>query len=243
MLKWIFTAAGLIIAAGLFFAFKYGVAPRPIPLIKPTKVESLEEAGVLVVRRMRQDIIQNNVILAGSLPLFADYPLFWQGFVLGARDGGGKVDKVFFSEELSLFRESQVIPNEKASISQLKQMLEQTSSFSERILFYVPSTESSHLNPESFSKIFDKKKIKKISITLHPFQANKRNKYFESLKCENKEKSFLGQLDCLGKDVTLFGSRKDLESDQNYVALYRYGLSDYVAFWYRAMKKTTAKEN
>lgn len=236
MLKWTLLGASLVVTAGLFLALKYGVAPRPIPLIKPSEVSSLEEAGVLVYRRMRQNIRESQVILAGSLPIFADYPEFWQGFVLAAREDKAGIEKIFTTTDLNLFKESQLFSKTFMSLEEMQNMVGSSMALTRRTLFYVPSTESSHVNGQSLSKLFDKKRVNKVSITLHKFHTNKNNHSFEKLNCENKKNSFLHRLDCLGRGVTIYGSRKKLNAKKSYVALYRYGLSDYVAFWHMAEK-------
>lgn len=230
MLKIIFPIGGLLIAAGLFFALKYGVAPRAIPLIKATEVQTLEQAGVLVYRRLRQEIRSGKLIIAGSLPGEMAYERFWQGFVLGTQSDGAAIGKVISVSGMVPFAEANVMPYEEDSI---EKVMDEASVTNENIrrLFYLPTPMMTHLMPESLSKKLDKNKIKNITIALHTFPATKEQARKD---CPAKtEEALLKQLDCLALKVLHNNYRIEVDPNKKYITLYRYGLNDYIAFWYQ----------
>jgi hypothetical protein len=224
--KWIFITAGAVVLLSLFLTVRYGIGPRPIPLIKPTAVESIESAGVLVYRRMRQDVRSQQFILAGGLPLFAHFERFWQGFFLGAQNDGAPFAKIVTTKGMPLFQEASVVKNEVVENPKAN------STEKDRVLYYLPSTETSHLNANSFSKRLDEQRQSKVSITLHPFLITKQQNLNLGISCDEPDASFLRQLDCLAVRVSQQTYRKKLDPQKNYVALYRFGRSDYIAFWY-----------
>lgn len=240
MIKWIFGVLGLIVTAGLLATIYFGIGPKPIPLIKPTSVETIESAGVLVYRRMRQDIRATPAILAGGLPTLKNYQDFWQGFYLGAREDGIQFDRVVTLDQMTLFQEAQTLPVQV--VASLEELI--SAETSKKQLYYLPSTETSHLNEASFSKKMDNERRKKISITLHSFFINKEQVAKANLGCENEAShGFFQKLNCLGVRVSQQVYRKKLDPSKNYVALYRFGQSDYVAFWYEGIPSTATTQS
>ena len=55
------------------------------------------------------------------------------------------------------------------------------------------------------------------------------------IQCGKKEQPFMVALDCLAQKVTQQHYRKKLDITKNYIALYRFGRSDYIAFWYEEL--------
>ncbi len=232
--KWIFAVAGLMVIASLFFALKYGVAPRAVPLIKATAVDSLEEAGVLVYRRLRQDIRAQKIIIAGSLPGQMSYEKFWQGFVLGAQNDGANISKVLAVSGMVPFRESRVMRYEEVSLDSIisRALKRDSKKANGRQLFYLPTTVMSHLNHKGLSESLDQAQVSRVSIALHTFPATSEQ---ISVSCPAKsEESFLKKMDCLGAKVTHDNYRKKVDPTKKYITLYRYGRFDYIAFWYQA---------
>ncbi|MCB0407865.1 MAG: hypothetical protein KDD34_06650 [Bdellovibrionales bacterium] len=230
-MKWVFTAATAVIVLTLFFAFKFGMKPRPQPLINPTEVKNLKEAGVLVYRRLRQDVRSVPTLAAGSLPMIPDYQNFWQGFILGAQNDGAKFHKILTIPGMSLFQEASIIPTEVTSLEAFQNWVPQTN---EKTFLYLPTTEVTHINKNGLIKSFESRKQRTYAITLHKFFASKKQLSQQSLSCEDiNSASMLQQLDCLAEQVTRSQFRKKLDTNKNYIALYRYGIADYVAFWYQ----------
>ena len=231
MIKWIFAVAGLLVATGLFFALRYGVAPRAVPLIKATSVGSLEEAGILVYRRLRQEIRSQKTLIAGSLPGQFRYERFWQGFVLGTQSDGAAIGKVVTVPGMVPFRESQVMNYSEDTLEEVMQQALNPDKKDSRKLFYLPTTVVSHLNKDSLSEKMDQARVKRVSIALHTFPATKKQ---IKVECPSKpEDSFLKKMDCLAVKVTQDNYRKKVDPNKKYITLYRYGQFDYIAFWYQ----------
>lgn len=234
MIKWIFTVAGLLVAAGLFLALKYGVAPRAVPLIKATAVKSLEEAGVLVYRRLRQDIRAQKIIVAGSLPGQMSYEKFWQGFVLGAQSDGAGISQVLGVSGMIPFREAQVMTYKELPLDLIFSSAIDAKNALNRQLYYLPTPVMSHLIKGGLSEKMDQARTPRVSIALHTFRAKKEQIL---VSCPSiSEDSFLKKMDCLSAKVTHDNYRKKLNPTKRYITLYRYGKFDYIAFWYQPPK-------
>lgn len=232
-IKIVFAVAFVAVSLGLFFSLRYGVAPRPVPLIKATEVSSIKEAGVLSYRRMRQEVRSKNIVVAGLNPLVPNYVDFWQGFVLASRDDGSRYDKVLTSPELPLFLESKVMEIEESD--DLIQTGLGLNSKETKTLLYTDFNSSTHLNDESLSSAFEKVQKDAVIITQHRFWPTREMTKGAALNCDdqNPPEDVFAKLDCLAEFVSRQHFRKNLDPSKSYVALYRFGRQDYVVFYHQ----------
>ncbi len=92
-LLWIFCA--LFISTGVYFTIRYGLRPKPIPVMNPTEFEDPQQIGAVIYKRLRQNIIPERVIVLGSSADLKDYPGVWTGFLKTAIADKIKID-VFY---------------------------------------------------------------------------------------------------------------------------------------------------
>ncbi|MEO0335213.1 MAG: hypothetical protein AAF202_02395 [Pseudomonadota bacterium] len=223
----------LVVSASLYLSVRYGVAPRAIPLIKPTEVESIQAAGVLAYRRMRQDLRASSLLVTGSLPLIPNYEQFWQGFHLAANADNAKYVEVFYSLGLKLFPEAGLVETQETQDLYFKDL--DSLRKQGRSLIYTHSLLSSHFVQEGLSQQLEQSKTKAMVITLHPFLVTREQVKAKNNKCEAMQESasVIYKLDCIAEKVSRLHFKKKLDPSKNYVALFRYGQQDYVAFYYQ----------
>jgi len=231
-LKIVFALAFFGVGLGLYFSIRYGIAPKPVPLIKATEVSSLTEAGVLAYKRMRQENRATNVIVAGVSPFVVGYQEFWQGWVLAAREDDSGFDQIMTTPGARLFREAQVM-NQKEYEDKDTQTL--MSDKKQRYLVYTNFNQSSHLNDNGLSQMFESKRRKAVLLTQHRFWPFREKVDELGLNCEGdgQNKDLRLGLDCLAEFVSRQHFRKNLDPSKSYLALYRFGRQDYIIFHYQ----------
>lgn len=222
----------VIVSASLYLSLRYGVAPRAIPLIKPTEVSSITSAGVLAYRRMRQDLRANSLLITGSLPLVFDYEQFWQGFHLAANKDQAKYLEIFYSHGLELFKESGLVEaheTQELYFKDLRSLITKP-----RSLIYTHSLMSSHFAEDGLSAQLESEQKPAVLITLHPFLVTRDQIKRKNNRCDQmpEDASVISKLDCVAEKVSIQSYKKKLDPTKSYIALYRYGRQDYVAFFY-----------
>jgi hypothetical protein len=228
-------AVGLIVVSlSLYLSVSIGVAPRPIPLIKPTEVDSIAAAGVLVYRRMRQDLRSHSLLVSGSLPIVSNYEEFWQGFHLAANQDQAKYLEVFHSIGMKLYKESGLVKVQETQDLYFKDLNSLITK--PRSVIYTHSLLSSHFAEQGLSAQLAEDEQPAVLITLHPFSVTRPQVKAKNNRCDEilDNASVMSKLDCIAEKVSVLNYKKKLDPTKNYIALYRYGRQDYVAFYYAA---------
>ena len=236
LLKVLIVLGLIVVSVSLYLSVRYGVAPRAIPLIKPTEVESIQSAGVLAYRRMRQDLRASSLMVSGSLPLIAGYESFWQGFHLAANEDKAQYNEIFYTHGLKLFKESGLVDSQEIQELYTKDLPSLITK--PRSLVYTHSLISSHFAEQGLSSQLEKEKTKAVLITLHPFLVTRDQVKKKNNRCDEmpEDASVISKLDCVAERVSRQSYKKNLDPSKSYVALYRYGRQDYVAFYYQGQQ-------
>lgn len=98
MKRWLWFILALLISTGTYFTIRYGLRPKPIPILNPTSFENLEQVGAVIYRRLRQEILNERLILLGSSAEITGFEELWNGFLKTAVADKIKID-VFFQRE------------------------------------------------------------------------------------------------------------------------------------------------
>src|SRR5262245_22285128 len=90
---WILLA--LALSTGVYFTIRYGLRPKPIPILNVTEFSNGEQIGAVIYRRLRQNIRQERLVVLGSLPELAVSADVWNGFLKTAVEDKVRVDAFF----------------------------------------------------------------------------------------------------------------------------------------------------
>ncbi len=78
-LYWIFL--GILVVVGITLSVYFGIAPRPVPKIKPSQVETPERLGEAVSQRLWGELKDSPLIFLGVDPEKPDDMKVWKGFL------------------------------------------------------------------------------------------------------------------------------------------------------------------
>lgn len=98
--RWLWLFLSLLISTGVYFTIRYGLRPKPIPVMKVTEFSSAPEIGAVIYRRLRQEIRGERVLFLGSTSELQNYADVWTGLLKTALGDGVQVSVLFQREGL-----------------------------------------------------------------------------------------------------------------------------------------------
>ena len=159
-MRWVWVVIALSLSSTVYLTIRYGLRPKPIPVMNPTEFQEFREIGVVVYKRLRQHIRAERLVVLGSSDEIANSSSIWTGFVEAAlaeneklvafvREGlpsilpaGSQVEVVQFTEEQSVNGE-------------LLQLIGQRLKRGQLVVVHARTLEATHLAPRSLSKRLD----------------------------------------------------------------------------------------
>src|SRR4051812_29027396 len=81
MSRWFWIAASVLISTLIYFTIRYGLSPKPIPVMNLTQFQNEEQIGADLYRRLRQNIRQERLLVLGSSADIPQIQSLWTGFL------------------------------------------------------------------------------------------------------------------------------------------------------------------
>ena len=227
----------LVVSFGLYFSLKWGLKPKPIPQINPSRFELREQIGAVVYRRLRPALRQEKMVVLGSAPWIRDYEHIWNGFIGAAREDNWKIDLLYEDPSLrpikafsGLERKNLSWPEpEPALAAELKQHLQ----FGHLVIIHTTFNHSAHRTESSLSKELETSlKRPWTAISMLGFAVNADELLQIQPKCE-AEMAPVTRNDyvaCAATRISRANFRKRLATDQLWGAMDRHGLKDYFLY-------------
>lgn len=97
MSRWLWIFLAVLISTGVYFTIRYGLRPKPIPVLNPTEFQQLKQIGVVLYKRLHQNIRTERLVILGSGEDVKDYDQIWSGLSESALADKEKL--VFFVRE------------------------------------------------------------------------------------------------------------------------------------------------
>ncbi len=97
MSRWMWIVLAVVISTGVYFTIRYGLRPKPVPVLNPTQFTQLNEIGVVLYKRLYQSIRTERMVVLGSSEEVKDYEQVWTGLAASALADKEKL--VFFVRE------------------------------------------------------------------------------------------------------------------------------------------------
>ncbi|MGE4130192.1 MAG: hypothetical protein AB7F86_01065 [Bdellovibrionales bacterium] len=85
MTRWLWILVAIAVSTSVYFTIRYGLRPKPIPVLNPTKFENLQQIGIVIYNRLRQNIRAERIVLLGSSEDVKNYTEVWTGLIEAAR--------------------------------------------------------------------------------------------------------------------------------------------------------------
>lgn len=238
MPKWMWVALALGVSSGIYFSIRYGLRPKPIPLLNPSNFERPDQIGVVTYKALRPSLRQERVLVLGSTQLISGYESIWDGFVRAAVADGVKIDSVFERADLnmpealknSLVHSVTAVELESpAFVNDVKNAYQR----GEMALIHILSLEATHLIAGTVTnRLQALPELPVVSISMLPMAV--RQEDFEQLQphCVDPRRENIGEarLWCEASRISRIYLRKHLSTDKWVAAIERHGFKEYLLF-------------
>ena len=74
----------MVVSSGIYLTIRYGLRPKPIPVLNPTSFAQLKQIGVVIYKRLHQNVRAERLVVLGSDQAVKDYDQVWSGFTESA---------------------------------------------------------------------------------------------------------------------------------------------------------------
>src|SRR5579872_4491460 len=99
MKRWIWFAVSIFISTSVYFTIRYGLRPKPIPVMNASEFERPEQIGAVIYKRLYEEVGSERVLLLGSdKAIVQPSASMWTGFLLTARAAHTAVSVIFQRE-------------------------------------------------------------------------------------------------------------------------------------------------
>lgn len=234
MQRWLWFLVAALISTGVYFTIRYGLRPKPIPVMNPTEFANLEQIGAVVYKRLRHDIRAERIVLLGSAQDISDDFKIWEGFLKAAAADKEKV--VFFPRghiptvtenagwETVPFSETPEKGNQLAQI-------EARVKAGQLIVVHGQTNEVSHLINGSLSRQIDRAvQHPVLSISSLRLALKQEDRDSLATKCLDATEDGENKLSCAGQKVARKYLRKNLDPTKIWAVMERHGLKEYLIF-------------
>ena len=223
MPRWIWIAIAFCLSTTVYFTIRYGLRPKPVPVMNPTHFENPGQIGVVIYKRLRQNVRADQLVVLGSSNGEQEEDAkIWDGFNKEAAAEGAIVETIKMndvgSDKDALFK--RVDDGLKARKLVVVRGLTQ---------------EVSHLTENSLSRQLDRqRKHPVLAISILRLAINKADADDLQTQCLDTEtESGQRKLDCAAQKVARKYLKRKLEADKLWAVMERHGLKEYLVFIHR----------
>jgi hypothetical protein len=235
MKRWIWILVSVSLSTAVYFVIRYGLRPKPIPVMTATSFERLNQIGAVVYRRLRQPVRAARLVLLGSSGEIQGDEMVWDGFLRAAAADKEKI--VYFTRtgrpavpadpawEAVSFDESAV--TDGSLIDTIKKRMKA----GRLILIHDDSREVTHLVRGSLSHRLERMAqhpLLSISTLRLALEAPKGDA--APSPCLSDDIADTQRLDCAAAKVARIYRRKNLDPARIWAVIERDGLKEYLVF-------------
>jgi hypothetical protein len=206
----------------MYFTVRYGLRPKPIPVMNPTQFENPEQIGVVVYKRLRQNVRADRVIVLGASPGMEEDNLIWLGFEKAA-----SADR-----ETVMVMPLKEVTDREAFFAKIQEAVKAR----KLVLLTGLTTEVSHLVPNSFTKELEEhRKHPILSISIQRLAVTTPEYDDVQTQCldATKEETGYQRLECAAQRVARKYLKRKLEPNLLWGVMERHGLKEYLLFVHR----------
>lgn len=240
MSRWIWILAAIAISTLVYFTIRFGLSPKPVPMMSLTQFTSSEDLGATVYKRLRQFVRQERVLVLGSSPELNEGLEVWSGFMKSALADKMKVD-VFFQRrnlpaipkvgewELVEFDPSDVLSGK--TIEEIKARLQR----GHLVLVHTSTIEGTHFVKDSLTRKLDQHLRQPVlSISTFPLVLTPQGESDLQALCLNaRDEEGVFKLSCAADRAAKKALRRKPDPSKMWALLERHGLKEYLLFIHR----------
>jgi hypothetical protein len=222
MPRWIWIAIAFCVSTTVYFTIRYGLRPKPVPVMNPTQFETPEQIGVVIYKRLRQNVRADQLVILGSSNGEQEEDSkIWDGFDKEASAEGASVETI---------RMNEIGADKDALFKRVDDGLKAKKLVIVRGL----TQEVSHLSPNSLSRDLDRqRKHPVLSISIMRLAINKADADDLQTQCLNTDEDNGRKLDCAAQKVARKYLKRKLAADKLWAVMERHGLKEYLVFVHR----------
>lgn len=243
MVRWLWVILAVCLSSSIYLVVRYGLRPKPIPVMNPTRFERLDQVGVVTYKRLRQNLRAERILLVGISPEVRMGPEIWRGFVRAAMADGQK---------LALYRPATGLAVEESwpngvSIQEYDPIKVEESGFARDIqsqihagmllVVLAETRETSHLVTNSISRRLESVLGRPVlSVSVLNFSVLPPPADEPSSQCLDASEDNTGQvrLACAVHRVQRKFLKRHLDPQRIWGIIERHGLKEYLLFIYQA---------
>lgn len=221
MVRWIWIVVAFTISTSVYFVIRYGLRPKPIPVMNPTEFKSAEQIGIAVYKRLRQNLRAERVVVLGAPAGLTDDLNLWNGLINAAHADGEKILS-FRGEQL---RNSDFLEEVGRQVSA-----------GNLVVIEAPTAEVSHLVSGSLSQQLEKiVRHPVLSISALPLAIEKSEYETIQTQCldDASAQSPTERLNCAAQRVARKYLKRKLAPEKIWAVMERQGLKEYLVFVHR----------
>lgn len=240
MSRWLWILLAVFISTGVYFTIRYGLRPKPIPVLDPTDFTELRQIGVVIYKRLHQNVRAERLVVLGSSDEVKNYEQVWTGLIESAIADKEKL--VFFLEEglkpLANPENAEVVNFNEAQVASgsLYEEVARRLQRKQLVIVHARTVRSSHLVKDSLSLKLDpvvKHPVLAISETkLAVAESDVNNLYPQCVLVPSDpgDPADLTRLKCAAYKVARKFLKKRLAPDRIWAVVERHGLKEYLVF-------------
>lgn len=222
MPRWIWITIAFCVSTSVYFTIRYGLRPKPVPVMNPTQFEGPEQIGVVVYKRLRQNVRADMLVLLGASNGAQDEDAkVWDGFEKAAAADGENVFPMKTSD----------YPDKESLFKTADEALKAR----KLVIIRGLTPEVSHFAENSLSRQLDsQRKHPVLSISIQRLAINKADADDLQTQClDTESESGHRKLDCAAQKVARKYLKRKLEADKLWAVVERHGLKEYLVFIHR----------
>jgi hypothetical protein len=233
---WIVLAVAL--STGVYFTIRYGLRPKPIPILNPTEFSNPEQIGAVIYRGLRQNIRQERLVVLGSMPELSVSAEIWNGFLKTAAADKVNID-VFYqwpnvavpetANKMGLISLTEADIQSGDFANQVRQKLNR----GHVVIVHTLTSEASHLVKDSLARRLERMPTGPLlSLSIAPFAVTDAGVEALAEHCNLAKEQDDGdqRLECATYRVSKKFVKKKLEPFKLWAAMERHGLKEYLLF-------------
>jgi len=233
MQRWLWFFFSILISTSVYFTIRYGLRPKPIPVINATEFEQPPQIGAVIYRGLREEVRSEHVLLLGSDMNLADSGQVWTGFLKTALADHVEIPVIFQREGVSPIEGEgiQIVPYSEQMVTsgELIKQIKSRVQPGQLVIIHGTTDEMSHLHAESLSRTLDKE-LERPVLALSTVNATLTSEEQERLlkECYASHAEAAARIDCSQVRESRMLSKK--KSGKIWAAVERHGLKEYLVF-------------
>lgn len=224
-----------VFAASLYFVLTFGMNPRPLPKIRPSHFETMENLGGAVTLRLREEIKRAEILAWGVFEGNEDHQDIWESFHRVNQEEGMRYDHVMIEAGLPAPREamSWETIDLLGDLSGLTERLLQITAEGNRVMLILPYFYSAQSLQQSPVRHMVGTGLPLTSFTILPVALTADEAKRLPHPCPGStDPTGFGPLGCAMnlKSTLMFRNRK-LDPSRHIALMDQFGLTDYILFF------------